>query len=157
MFKQIKKLKIKKSSTNMTNIISNNNSKSFISSIGYQSPDTYQSPLTFINISNTNSNNKYKNYSQITSNNVKKRNVLKKNYIKDENNIRYKMWKNNNNNNTKKINKIIEDCKTVQTTTRIITTNSRKMSRKKSQNEIISGGTLSIIKLPNRRIQIQME
>ena len=152
MFKQIKKLKIKKSSTNMTNIISNNNSRSFISSIGYQSPDTYQSPLTFINISNTNSNNKYKNYSQITSNNVKKRNVLKKNYIKDENNVRYKMWKNNNNNNTKKINKIIEDCKTVQTTTRIITTNSRKMSRKKSQNEIISGGTLSIIKLPNRRL-----
>ena len=153
VLKQIKKLKIKKSSTNMTNIISNNNSKSFISSIGYQSPDTYQSPLTFINISNNNSNNKYKNYSQITSNNYQKRKVLKNNYIKDENNIRYKMWKNNTNkNNTKKINNVVEDCKIVQTRTRIITRNARKISRKKSQNEIISGGTLSIIKLPNRRL-----
>ena len=149
-FKQLKKLKIKKSSTNMTNIISNNNSKSFISSIGYQSPETCQSPLTFINISNNNSNNKYKNYSQFSSNNYKKRNILRKKYLKDENNIKYKIWKNINNN--KKINNIVEDSETVRTTTRIITNNGRKISRKKSQNEIISGGTLSIIKLPNRKL-----
>ena len=154
--KQIKKLKIKKSSTNMTNIISNNNSKSFISSIGYQSPETYQSPLTFINISNNNSNNKYQNYSQYTNNNYTKRSILRKKYLKNENNLRFKTWKNNNSNNINnsknKNNNVVENCETVKTTTRIITNNVRKISRKKSKNEIMSGGTLSIIKLPNRRL-----
>ena len=49
-------------------------------------------------------------------------------------------------------NNIVENYETVKTTKRIITSNIRKINRKKSKNEIISGGTLSIIKLPNRRI-----
>ena len=39
------------------------------------------------------------------------------------------------------------------TTTRIITSNTKKIKNKNYyKNEIMSGGTLSIIKLPNRRI-----
>ena len=144
-----KKPKIKKSSTNMINITNNNNSRSFISSIGYKSPLTYQSPLTFINTSEYNNNTNINNYSQYI-NNYKHRNVLKKHYLKEANtsmnNIRNKILKNNHKNN------IVENYETVKTTKRIITSNMRQINRKKSKNEIISGGTLSIIKLPNRRI-----
>ena len=59
MLKALKKIKIKKSSTYMTtNILSNNNSRSFLSSIGCRSPQTYLSNLTFIN---NNSNENYCN------------------------------------------------------------------------------------------------
>ena len=148
--KNYKKPKIKKSSTNMINITNNNNSRSFISSIGYNSPHTYQSPLTFINTSEYNNNTNFNNYSQYINNNYRNRNALRKHYIKETNtslnNIRNKILKNNVKNN------IVENYETVKTTKRIITSNIRKINRKKSKNEIISGGTLSIIKLPNRRI-----
>ena len=122
ILKKYKKPKFKKSSTTLTKIISNNNSRSFISSIGNQSPETYQTPLTFI-ISNNNSNNKNNNY--------KNRNVLRK-------------YKNNLVDNYERV---------TTTTTRIITSNTKKIKNKNYyKNEIMSGGTLSIIKLPNRRI-----
>ena len=125
----------------MVNIISNNNSRSFISSIENQSPRTYQSPLTFIN-SNSNSNMKYNNYKRIIKNN--------NNYINKIHLTKYNTIKNETKSN------IIENCETVTTTRRIITTNMQKFKNKRknynNQNEIISGGTLSIIKLPNRRM-----
>ena len=172
IFKKIiknKKLKLKKSSTNMINLISNNNSRSFISSKEYQSPQTHQSSCNIkqsINdSSSTKSNNKYNmNFSQhINNNNYNTRNIHKKILIKGKNKelklLRNKIWRNKNYytqtsiNNTTNNNSNLEDIETVKTTRRIITSNIRKISYKKNKNEIMSGGTLSIIKLPNRKIK----
>ena len=135
--KRNKKRKIKKSGNNMIKNISNNNSRSFISSIGNQSPKTYQSPLTFINNS-SNNKIKYNNYKYIIKNNNNNYNRI---YLSKYNTIK---------------SNIIENSKTVTTTRRIITTNIQKSKNKRknynNKNEIISGGTLSIIKLPNRRM-----
>ena len=135
--KRNKKRKIKKSGNNMIKNISNNNSRSFISSIGNQSPKTYQSPLTFINNS-SNNKIKYNNYKHIIKNNNNNYNRI---YLSKYNTIK---------------SNIIENSKTVTTTRRIITTNIQKSKNKRknynNKNEIISGGTLSIIKLPNRRM-----
>ena len=204
------------------NIINLNNSKSFISSIGYKSPQTYISPITYINRSNNknertfnnNTNNSMnitessyqndnerikKNYSQYINinnsfsksyrindinNNDHNTTIFKKIYIQGYNNkkmdninIRNKISSKNSvravekipikykkkytNAKNKKKNNEIENSKTTKTTTRVIlSSNLRKLENNKvnekydySQNEIMSGGTLSIIKLPNRRIK----
>ena len=142
----------------MVNLISNNNSRSFISSIEYQSRQTHQS---FCNVkqsindsSSTKSNNKYNiKFSQYkNNNNYNTRNIHKKMFIKDKNKelkiLRNKIWRNKKYytqmsiNNTRNNNNNLEDIETVKTTRRIITSNIRKINCKKTKNGIMSVETL---------------
>ena len=111
----------------------------------------------------TNKSNKITNISIANTNNIKNKKAL--NIVsrrKTTSNITNTNRMNNNQNNTvstiQRTRKIIRNVITKKSTTNNVKknkskkkSNSKKKDRTKGKNEVISGGTLSIIKLPHRR------